>query len=221
MELAAQGHWDGVATSPSPVQPPQTGKCAKSPPAPWLLPWGWQQNVAPLPQAPRGGIWARWCRGVPRGSGCPPPPHPSPSLHNSERDKAEVLKVLSAAIYTASGKVWQALSWFPEMKMQTSLPAAHSQNLPPPGPRIEHCCPFTPKPALKSRPQSSKSRPQLQPTGSQGAASHPRVLPAALVAPQGRHQQDRALWESSTARRLTWLMEMGVCTTTPPMISVL
>lgn len=220
MELAAQGHWEGVATSPSPVQPPQTGKCAKSPPAPWLLPWG-RQNVVPLPQAPRGRIWARWCRGVPRGSGCPPPPHPSPSLHNSERDKAEVLKVLSAAIYTASGKVWQALSWFPEMKMQTSLLAAHSQNLPPPGPRIEQCCPFTPKPALKSRPQSSKSRPQLQPTGSQGAASHPRVLPAALVAPQGRHQQDRALSESSTAPRLTWLMEMGVCTTTPPMISVL
>lgn len=77
MELAAQGHWDGVATSPSPVQPPQTGKCAKSPPAPWLLPWG-RQNVAPLPQGPWCGIWSQVVPWGAQGQRVPPSSSPLP-----------------------------------------------------------------------------------------------------------------------------------------------
>lgn len=45
--------------------------------------------------------------------------------------------MLSAAIYTTlSGNGLQAPSWFPEMKVQTSLPNSPNQQLPP-APRLD------------------------------------------------------------------------------------
>lgn len=51
--------------------------------------------------------------------------------------KERCCRVLSAAIYTSlSGKGLQAPSWFPEMKVQTSLPNSPNQQLPP-APRLD------------------------------------------------------------------------------------
>lgn len=134
--------------------------------------------------------------------------HPHVSSLLSVRHSRDARGAESSYLYTLSGKALQAQHCFSEPRVQSSL-KQHGQEQPPPEPCAvpEPLCAGTHRALLASFSSSHTS-----PAGHQlehnsttpSLGTPPRDTPAVQQCPQ-----------------LTWLMEMGVCTTTPPMISVL